>query len=307
MVAAITSSELAQMEPKMILPAKLTLQAKTLATQLFHKETLPKGQGRVLNQPKYGEFEAYDAVEGVEVDNPQKLTTTNFVVEPTEVVAQFLLTDVAARVGGENHMRQAGRILGEAMAKRVDKKGWSVIKDGDARGNQFTTALGVIGGASPSTTITVGHITAAIARLEGASEPVPKPIRAVMRAEQLRLILNNIVPFGSTPIYGGLSEEVIRQYLRHDFKLFGIDGAFISPNIDRISNATVGDANTYAVGTVFSEEAVWYVPADSVNVEKERRMKARSWLYQTSHTFGFGIYNGNWGIKMQFAAVDPTT
>ena len=304
MVAAITSSELAMMEPKMILPAKLTLQAKTLATQLFHKEPLPKGQGRVLNQPKYGEFEAYDAVEGVEVDNPQKLSTTNFVVEPTEVVAQFLLTDVAARVGGENHMRHAGRILGDAMAKRVDKKAWAIFSSttGDARGNKFATTLGTAG-----TTITVGHMTAAIARLEGLSEPVPKPVRSVMRVEQLRLVLNAIVPIsGSNAIYGNLSEEVIRQYLRHDFKLFGIDGAFISPNIDRTSTGTVGDSATHATGALFSEEAVWYVPADSVNVEKERRMKARSWLYQTSHTFGFGIYNGNWGIRMQFKAEDPT-
>ena len=304
MVAAITSSELAQMEPKMILPAKLTLQAKTLATQLFHKEPLPKGQGRVLNQPKYGEFEAYDAVEGVEVDNPQKLSSTNFVVEPTEVVAQFLLTDVAARVGGENHMRQAGRILGDAMAKRVDKKAWNIFASstGDARGNTFTTTLG-----GSSTAITVGHMTAAIARLEGLSEPVPKPVRAVMRVEQLRVLLNSIVPTSSNAIYGNLSEEIIRQYLRHDFKLFGIDGAFISPNIDRVSSGTIGDANTHATGALFSEEAVWYVPADSVNVEKERRMKARSWLYQTSHTFGFGIYNGNWGIRMQFLAPDPTS
>lgn len=304
MVAAITSSELAQLEPKMILPAKLTLQAKTLATQLFHKEPLPKGQGRVLNQPKYGEFEAHDAVEGVEVDNPQKLSTTNFVVEPTEVVAQFLLTDVAARVGGENHMRQAGRILGDAMAKRVDKKGWNVFSNagGDARGNTFTTTLG-----SSSTAITVGHITAAVARIEGAAEPVPRPLRLVMRVEQLRTVLNSIVPTTGNAIYGNLSEEILRQYLRHDFKLFGVDGAFISPNIDRTSSGTVGDANTHATGAFFSEESVWYVPADSVNVEKERRMKARSWLYQTSHTFGFGIYNGNWGIRMQFLAADPTS
>ena len=56
MVAPITANELVQMEPKLILPAKFTLQAKTLATQLFHKESLPDKKGRILNQPKYGEF-----------------------------------------------------------------------------------------------------------------------------------------------------------------------------------------------------------------------------------------------------------
>lgn len=314
MVAAITASELAVMEPKLILPAKFTLQAKTLATSLFHREPLPKGQGRVLNQPKYGIFEAYDVAEGIEVDNPQKLSTTNFIVRPQEVAAQFLLTDLAARTGGENHLANAGRILGDAMAKRVDRKGWAVFRDGDGQlagdGGPTSFTTHSLGGAS--TDVTVGHLQAAIARLEGNEEPTPKPIRAVFRAEQLRLILNQITPtagvitgsggYGPGANYLGISEEIVRQYLKHDFKLFGIDGAFTSPNIERTA-----DANQTAVGGVFSQESIWYVPADDVNVEKERRMKARSWLYQTSHTFGFGIWNEKWGVKMTFKAVDPTS
>lgn len=313
MVAPITSTELVQMEPKLILPAKFTLQAKTLATQLFHRESLPDKQGRILNQPKYGEFEAYDATEGIEVDNPQKLSSTNWTVEPTEIVAQFLLTDVAARVGGENHLSNAGRILGEAMAKKVDKKGLSIFKDGDSKGNLFgvTHALGTVGSNAATTTITVPHVNAAVARLEGNGEPTPKPIRMVLRAEQMRKLLNAVAPVsGTNAIYGGISEEVLRQYLKHDFKLFGLEGGFISPNVDRISTSTVpvvGDANTYSVGAIFSPESIWYVPVDAMTVEKERRMKARSWLYQASHTFGFGVYNEKWGVKMSFESSDPSS
>ncbi len=314
MPAAITASELAVMEPKLILPAKFTLQAKTLATSLFHREPLPKGQGRVLNQPKYGVFEAYDATEGVEIDNPQKLSTTNFVVRPQEVAAQFLLTDLAARSGGESHMANAGRILGEAMGKRVDRRGWAVFRDGDGQlaGDGGPTQITTHALGSASTDITVGHINAAVARLEGNEEPTPKPIRAVFRAEQLRLILNSIVPtapvtttsgaYGPGANYAGLSQEIVTQYLKHDFRLFGIDGSFTSPNIERTS-----DANQTAVGAVFSQEAIWYVPADDVNVEKERRMKARSWLYQTTHMFGFGIWQEKWAVKMTFKSVDPTS
>jgi len=316
------------MEPKLILPAKFTLQAKTLATQLFHKESLPDKKGRILNQPKYGEFEAYDATEGIEVDNPQKLSSTNWTVEPTEIVAQFLLTDVAARTGGENHLSNAGRILGEAMAKKVDKKGLSIFKDGDSKGNQFgvTHSLGGFGstsggGGSQSATatadyyaqvITVPHINAAVARLEGNGEPTPKPIRMVLRAEQMRKLLNAVAPVsGTNAIYGGISEEVLKQYLKHDFKLFGLEGGFISPNIDRFtttsSGPVIGDARTWSIGAIFSPESIWYVPVDSMTVEKERRMKARSWLYQASHTFGYGVYNEKWGVKMTFESSDPTS
>ena len=328
MVAPITANELVQMEPKLILPAKFTLQAKTLATQLFHKESLPDKKGRILNQPKYGEFEAYDATEGIEVDNPQKLSSTNWTVEPSEIVAQFLLTDVAARTGGENHLSNAGRILGEAMAKKVDKKGLSIFKDGDSKGNQFgvTHSLGGFGstsggGGTQSATatadyyaqaITVPHINAAVARLEGNGEPTPKPIRMVLRAEQMRKLLNAVAPVsGTNAIYGGISEEVLKQYLKHDFKLFGLEGGFISPNIDRFtttsSGPVVGDARTYSIGAIFSPESIWYVPVDSMTVEKERRMKARSWLYQASHTFGYGVYNEKWGVKMTFESSDPTS
>ena len=328
MVAPITANELVQMEPKLILPAKFTLQAKTLATQLFHKESLPDKKGRILNQPKYGEFEAFDATEGVEVDNPQKLSTTNWTVEPTEIVAQFLLTDVAARVGGENHLSNAGRILGEAMAKKVDKKGLAIFKDGDSKGNLFgvTHSLGAFtsaanGGGSAGTyaqadyyagSITVPHVNAAVARLEGNSEPTPKPIRMLLRAEQMRKLLNAIAPVsGTNAIYGGLSEEVLRQYLKHDFRLFGLEGGFITPNLDRFtttsSSPVIGDARTYSVGAIFSPESIWYVPVDTMTVEKERRMKARSWLYQASHTFGFGVYQEKWGVKMTFESADPSS
>jgi hypothetical protein len=167
------------------------------------------------------------------------------------------------------------------------------------------------GTGSPTTTITVPHVNAAVARLEGNAEPTPKPIRMILRAEQMRKLLNAVAPVsGTNAIYGGISEEVLKQYLKHDFRLFGLEGGFITPNLDRFSTTStpvIGDANTYAVGAVFSPESIWYVPVDSMTVEKERRMKARSWLYQASHTFGFGVYQEKWGVKMSFEAADPTS
>ena len=288
MVAPVTAADLADMEPKLILPARYKLQHQSLAKSLVRQERLQSSQGRYLNIPKFGDLEAQDATEGVEVDNPQTITTSNVQVEPLEIVAQVLLTDRAIRTSGENQVRAAGKNLGDAMRKKLDKKGLAEYD------NFVTHALG-----GAATTITVGHITAAVARLKGGDEPAPGPIYCVLRPEQMRVILNSIAPTGTYPIPQGVSQEVVEEYLAHDFKLFGLQGGYQSGNLDRTA-----DANQTAKGAIFSKDATVYVPADEMDIEKER---LRGWLFQASHDFAFKHYNEAWGVEMQFAAPDPTS
>ncbi len=292
-MAIITEADLTTIEPKLINKVRMTQEYGTLATQVFTTRPLPKGKGRTANFPKWGTFEAHDADEGIEVDNPQSLSLSNVNVTPTEIVAQFLLTDVAVRTNSEDIAGDAGEILGNAMRKKVDQRGLAMF-------DTYTNQLG--GDAVQAAT---NYVTAAATILEGGTEMAPRPYYLVLRPEPLRRLLDQLTPVGTYPIPQGISAEVARDYLATDYKFFGADGGFKSGNISRVAAAT--DANRPSSGGFFSKKATLYVPATELDVEKDRRMKARGWLYQASHTFGFVHLEPSWGVRMRFVSATPTS
>lgn len=292
-MAIITESDLTTIEPRLINKTRMTAEYGTLATQVFTTRPLPKGKGRTANYPKWGTFEAHDADEGIEVDNPQSLSLTNVSVVPTEIVAQFLLTDVAVRTNSENIAGDAGEILGNAMRRKIDQRGLAMF-------DTYTNSLG--GDAVQASN---NYIGAAATILEGGAELAPRPYYLVLRPEPLRRLMDQLAPNGTYPIPEGLSAQVARDYLEAKYAFYGADAGFKSGNITRVAAAT--DANRPSSGGFFSKKATLYVPATELDVEKDRRMKARGWLYQSSITFGFVHLEPSWGVKMRFVSATPTS
>lgn len=294
----VTTAEITEFEPLMINPAEYTLEHNVLMKGLAVRDPLKEHMGRVKHAPFYGQVVASGASEGVEVSNPQIYSVTDVTFTPSEIVCQVILTDKAVRTSGEDQVRATGKLMGDAMARKCDQ-------DGLAEFDNFTVhALG----SGSSTDIAVSKLSAAITILKGNdSDPAPSPIFAVLRPEQLKVCLDALGPTAGTyPIPEGLSEDVIREYLAHDFKLLGLAGAFWSGNLTRVSSGTVGDANTSAKGAVFSKQALRFVPADEMSVEKERLVRARSWLFQATQDYAYGIYKNKWGVEMNFNAEDPS-
>lgn len=291
----ITAADLAVMEPKIINRARMTAEWKTLSTQVFSTDPLKPGAGRTKYIPKYGSGEAYDADEGVEVDNPQSVAVQLVQATPTEIVAQALLTDIAVRVGGEDHAARIGEILGNAVRRRVDKRGLAM----------FDTYTNQLGGDAVASSL--NYVSAASTILEGGVEPPDRPFYMVLRPEPMRNILNALVPTGTdnaakTAIDSGFSEEVVRDYFRADLSILGVNQSFVSSNISR-----AGGGNNPSSGAVFSKSATVYIPATELEIEKSRRMKARGWLYQATQTFTFVHQEPAWGVRLRFASATPTS
>lgn len=282
----------------MINPAQYTLEHNTLMKKLVVTDPLKEHMGRVKHTPYFGQVVANSATEGVEVTNPQVYSATDVTFTPEEIVCQVILTDKAVRTSGEDQVRATGKLGGDAMSRKCDKTGL------DEFSNFSTHVLGT----GTADVIAVSKLTGALTLMKGNdSDPAPSPIYTVLRPEQMRTILDAMGPTAGTyPIPSGLSQEIIEEYLAHDFKLFGYAGGFWSGNITRTSSGTVGDSNTEAVGAAFSKSALCYVPADDMSTERERLVRARSWLFQFSHDFDFGVYKDKWGVKLNFDAADPT-
>ena len=167
-MAVTTSSSIGHVVDTVIAEARRTQMHRTVMEPLVHTYRVSKGAGDRLEIPKFGTVTAGALVEGTDMTNPQTLTTTKLTITPGEVGAQIVVTDRALRTAREDMSRAAGRVLGDAIAQKLDKDLLGLL-DG------FSTSLGGAG-----TNITMGHLRAAVSRLHGAaqaalrgSSPVP--------------------------------------------------------------------------------------------------------------------------------------
>lgn len=279
-----TSADFSYFQPLLLAQTRFTLQHKTLFPQLVRRESLPSGKGATFTIPKHGTVTAQTGLtEGVDLANPQTPTQGRVQIVPTFIGVQLLLTDEAEYYARDPIHRQMIRIASDAMAKQVDTDG---IKQLD----NFSTSLGAAG-----TTITIGHLSAAVSRLEAASEPPPKPWYAVFRPEQWKKIADAIAPVGTYPTPQGISQMVLQQYYRWDGSVLGLDGLFSTAQVAR-------DASGDFKGGVFSKEAIIWVEGKPLYTEEDRDPSLRATEINMFHQYAYGEYLDEWGIEMYFAA-----
>ncbi len=284
----ITASDFSNFEPKLIAAAKFTLQNKVLMPQLFRQEALLPSMGRTWNQPRHGTVTATALTEGVPLAIGQVPTQTNTAITPGEAGCEVVLTDVALSSGRDDYARQMGRVMADALAKKIDV-------DGLTRFTDFTTIGTVAVSGTPASSITVGHVNAGVSRIRAASQPPPTPHWFVTRPETMRVVLNAAGPTGTYPIPSGLSQELIEMYYMHDFRLFSLNGGFATANLP---TNLVAAASPCAVGAVFSQESEVFVSAHDTEFEKDRDIELRGWVMTAVARYGYGADVTAWGCGL---------
>lgn len=290
----ITAADFSNFEPKLIAEAQYTLQHETLMPQLFRNEELTEHMGRTWNQPRHGTVTATALTEGVPLAVGQLPAQSNTGITPGEAGAEVIITKVALQSGRDDYMKQMGVVLADSIKLKVDRDGFAKFAD-------YTT----IGTAGSSIVMAPGHVNAAVSRVRSASNStlgVPRgPFYLVHRYEPISLVLNAIAPTGTYPIPTGLSQEVIDLYYMHDMKLFGLNGAFASGNLARV---TPTSTTTDAVGAVFSKNATIYVEAQAAEFESQYDPELRGWLEVGVARYAYGTDVTSWGIGMTFLSAD---
>ena len=282
-MAVTTSSSIGHVVDTVIAEARRTQMHRTVMEPLVRTYRVSKGAGDRLEIPKFGTVTAGALVEGTDMTNPQTLTTTKLTITPGEVGAQIVVTDRALRTAREDMSRAAGRVLGDAIAKKLDKDLLGLL-DG------FSTSLGAAG-----TNITMGHLRAAVSRLHGAAQPAPKPHFAVLHPYQAHDLAADISPTGTYPVPSGISQTVLENHWVT--RAFGVD-------VFQAGNLTV-DANDDAKGGLFSKEAIVLVVFKDWAVERERDASLRAWELNVVADYGFGEYEDSWGVELLFDAATP--
>jgi len=299
----------------MIAAARETPQLVGNLSSLVFNDPLPSGSGTTWNSPKFGTLVAYSLTEGVDHVNQQNIAVTNVVITPGEVGLQLAFTKKSLAQWSEKVATRAGGI----MKRAIDRK-----KDTDVGG--LCASLTLTGGAAAAV-MSLGHLSAAVARLTGGANTTGTaitagtgfnvtdgPFRGVFRPESLHVMWVAMVGApafaGATAktapgISGGLPEKTLTGGVQSLFSghLAGVD-------LYRCSNLAK-DATDDCVGAVFSEMAMVFVPfrheGAGGDIHTVTSDDGRSLLMTIVEDYGFGILDGNLGVAVTLDATAPTS
>jgi len=293
-MAAVSTTQLNDILPTFIVPAMRTQQTTGVMKKLGKVVPLPPGKGTAVNQPKFGTLTAYAGTDGVDVQQAQTLTTSNISATPGFIAVQLVLTDRVIRQASENVLREAGIIMGLALAKKLDTDLLTII-DG------FST---IIPSSGNTGALAMGHLMAGKAIVRGnATEPGDKagPVVGVVHEWQWHDIREDAIGLATGavtyPIPEGLSGELARNYEPLG-RAFGLDGLYLDNNI---VTGTSGKAG------VFARDSFMFVPHVAMGKENERDASLQAWELNVFSWYGYVELNDAWGVEVDGDCSSPTS
>lgn len=284
----ITTS-LADSLPTVIASARIVRENEGVMAQLVEKQTLGEGIGLDWNEVSYAQLTAQAVTETTVLDNPQQLSDSLISITPTVVGILTLITDrVGARIT-KNGFQKLGSLAQNAMQRKKDEDGLAVL---DGFSNSF---------AGAGTTLTSGHIGAAVALIKGnATEPGKPPYRCVLHSYQLHDIEDELVAgVGTYPIAEGLTARVFKE---------GFRGMINGAQLYDAGNISI-DSSDDAKGGVFAQEAIILVQgrvprAVAVRAEEIGGGATKMFHYDE---YAFGERLDTWGAEIYSDCTAPTS
>jgi len=251
-----------------------------------------KGKGSTVNIPYWNTLTASTLTEAVDMTSEQKLTDTNVQVTLNEVGCKVILTDNLIEDDQEDVKEVAGTLLGNAMGLKRDEDLLALLDNG-------TTSL-----CGTGTTLTMGHIAAARACLQGlavsSGGPCPGPYTVVHHPYVLLDLVDVLTPIVPTATYlntmaGELTDDVLRNYTIG--RLFGM-------NIVEDGNITI-DSTPDAKGGAFGPMSIILATARDWDVEPERDASLRAWELNCVGRYGVSNYLNGWTVELYSDATTP--
>ena len=252
-----------------------------IVPKLVDRIDLPQGAKNV-SVPKYAQLSASALTEGVAIASPTSLTVTHTTITPAEAGVYVAITRDAVYQMNDSVLKRIGRLVGEALGDYIDETGVDMFSG-------LNTTMGTAG-----TTLTVGHISAGLAKLTG-STALP-PFVGVFHPYQTHRLRSALAPAGTYPINGGVAADQLAKY--KVMSLFGVD-IYEDGRIDVIS----GDD---AYGAIFNKGAICYTEEFGIKVDQEWNIFSRAWDTVATVKFAFTELNGYDGCYMLFDAAAPS-
>ncbi len=285
-MAITNAADLTAGQIAMVGEARYTFEHRAVMTNLTTRMTLGPGE-KSLYIPKFGGVTAKDLTDGVDMTEAQSLTITGTVHSTDEAGCKVIITKKLRNQLKEDAFRAAGKVIGNAMGKKMDQDGLTLFSGLD-------TGIG-----SATTTFSLDYLLAAISQCYGQGEPVPLPITAVLHPHQYHAIQNQI----SIPGTSNMPPEYQMTYLKNYYR--GNDKLWNTPIlIDGNISLDTGDD---AYGAIFSRMAFIYLVGWEPENWLEEDKSLRGFEIGIVADYAFVEEDGDYGRYLFFDAAAPTS
>ncbi|MCK9601717.1 MAG: hypothetical protein M0R06_21925 [Sphaerochaeta sp.] len=246
-----TTGSLADSLDTIVASARVVREFEGVMPQLVDKVTLGEGNGTSWKEVTLAALTAQAITENTELKNYQQLSDTAMNITPTMIQIAVLITDKVKAVMNKKAWAKTGGLAQNAIQRKKDEDGLAVL-------DAATTSL-----CGAGTTLTSGHVSAAVDRIEGnAIEAGNPPFRCVLHGYQVRDIANELTAgVGTYPIGEGETARVFKE---------GFRGTINQASVYIDGNITI-DSSDDAKGGVFAKEAIILVQGMAPKTETQRR------------------------------------
>jgi N4-gp56 family major capsid protein len=269
-----TTSVLSELLPSIVAEAMFQAQERSIMRNLVKNYTMGANNGKTITVPKWVATAAGDLTEGTDMSNTQ-LNTTSAVLTVSEVGVMSTVTDLALRTSATNVVADAGRLMGEAIAKKIDQ---------DLLG-EFANLAAAIGDGT-------GQISAA-----SIFEAVAKLRNNGVSGADLFCVVHPYVAYdiksGLTNTFAGHAGDLSNEALRT-----GYVGTIAGVNIFESSN--ISDTAGDSLGAVFHRDALGLAMMQDINIETQRDASLRATELVATAVYGTGVLFDNYGFGMNF-------
>lgn len=277
-MANTTTTELSELLPSIVAEAMFQAQERSVMRNLVKNYAVSVGSGTTVTVPIWANTTATGLTEGDDM-TATALNTTSAVLTVAEVGVMATITDLALKTSTSNVISDAGRVMGEAVAKKIDQ---DLIALFDA----FATSLG-----SASTNMTAAHIFQAIAMLRenGVSgDDIACVVHPFIAYDMKSQLTSSFV--GNA---GDLSNEALRS---------GYVGTVGGVNIFESSHIT--NASGISKGAVFHKDALGLAMLDDISIETQRDASLRGTELVCTANYGVGELTDLYGVELHMLSSD---
>lgn len=269
-----TTAVLSELLPSIVAEAMFQAQERSVMRNLVKNYTMGANNGKTITVPKWDTVAAAGLTEGTDLTNTA-LNTTSAVLTVSEVGVMATVTDLALRTSATNVVADAGRLMGEAIAKKIDQDLLGLFAG-------FSTSLG-----DGTTAISAARIFEAVAKLRA---------QGVSGADLFAVVHPYVaydIKSGLTNTFAGHAGDLSNEALRS-----GYVGTIAGVQI--FESANIADTAGDSVGAVFHRDALGLAMMQDINIETQRDASLRATELVATAVYGAGELFDNYGIGLNF-------
>jgi len=272
-MAASTTATLDDLFANIIHEAIFTAQQRSLARNFVTVHDISGTSGKTVQVPVYPEVAASALTEGTDLSSTS-IATSSRTITVSEVGVQAVLTDLAAQSASGDVAGDLGRVLGEAVAKKMDQDIIGLFAN-------FSQGFGTAG-----VELTAADFFKAAAKLSASG--ANGQASAIIHPYQAYALKANMTNTFANPNGGDIQNEAMRS---------GYVGQLAGINIYESSNITV-DGSDDAIGAVFVPSAIGLAVKWDVKIEPQRDASIRGWELNATAAYGVGELVDLNGVKL---------